>query len=182
MAEGLSADVVRRIVARLSLWDARSLQLAHPGFVPVVSDVVEEWVRRAREAPCPALVDRFLNTRPGFQERVNGGFTLLRTPRDVSMQCAHERVVVSLRLRHDRGTARVEIRVLDGAPRPTFPTMQRALSAMWWYAGALARRGVPRVEFRTRAATHCPTSEVLNTLAHKFVDTHLEPLIQPIKR
>lgn len=174
----VSPDVVRLILKKLPLWDARSLQLAHPSFVPFVHEAVEGAVRRAAQEPCPALVDRFLSSRPGFQERIHKEFILFRTPKDLTMQYVHDKVCVVLRL----GTkdARIELRVLEGAPWPTFDTLARALTVMHWYTRALVKKGVRDVEFRTRATRHNPTSEVLNTVAERFVDCVLAPMLDPV--
>lgn len=172
----LSNDVLRILVPKLSLWDARSLQLAHPCFARIVHEVVKEVVERAMMTELPSMVDRFLNTRPGFQERIHHDFILFRTPKDLTVQYVRDRVCVSLRMDSRHGT-RVELRVQPDACWPTFPMLERALGVLWWYSKALHARGVSDVEFRTKASVHKPTSEVLNMVAGLFVDRHAIPLL-----
>lgn len=169
----VSPDVLRRIVPRLPLWDARSLQLSHPLFVPLVHDQVARCVARALDAPRPRLIDAFLKTPPGFRERVHGDFVMLRTSLDLTVQHARDGVAVVLRLATDVPKAAIEVRVFAGAPWPTFDTLQQTLTALRWFAEAVRERGVAAVVFKTRAFLHHPVSEVVNVVATEFVERHL---------
>lgn len=174
----LSLDVVRLIVPRLSLWDARSLQLAHPSFVELVHEATAHVVELALAVPRPGLIDAFLDTRPGFRERVHGDFVMFRTPKDLTMQHVRGGVAVTMHLMHPEAKpgahARVELRVCAGAPWPTFDTLKVALTVLRWYADALRLRGVRHLEFGTKARLHHPVSEVVNTVATAFAHRHLE--------
>lgn len=169
----VSPDVLRLLVPRLTLWDARSLQLSHPSFVPVVHEQVALCVERALKAARPQLIDAFLKTPPGFRERVHGDFVMLRTRKDVTVQHAREGVAVVLRAVAGVPKASVEVRVFAGAPWPTFATLERTLMALRWFAAALRERGVADVQFNTRAFLHHPVSEVVNLVATQFVEQYL---------
>lgn len=181
LCDDLSPDLLRLIIPKLALWDARSMQLSHPVFVRAVSDVVAAAVDGALVSPRPPVVDAFLKSRPGFQERTNGGFVMLRTPRDLTIQHVHDRVAVVLNIVDHR--AKLCVRVLDPSARPTFDTLVHTLRALWWFATAVAALpGVTQVRTRTHASVHHPTSEVLNTLATAFVERHVHPLFMHAHR
>jgi hypothetical protein len=187
----LPADVLRALLARLSLWDARSLQHAHPDMARLVhdhvADVVAGALRSARPRLVDAVLDTFLNASPGFQERAcpRHNITATRTPRDVTMHaaCGGGVVVVLTVLEgptRARRWGRVEVRTTPPPPsgRPGFDALERTLRALWWFAQALEERGV-ETSFRTRALVHHPPSEVLNTLATAFVERHCEHVTSP---
>lgn len=169
---GLSRDVLRLIVARLSLWDARSLQLAHPEFAALVHEHVARMVEAVRTTPRPSELDTFLKTRPGFQERSYEEFVFLRTPKDLIVHACHDGVTVLLHKAEE--CARIEVRMppVTQRMRPGFDTLRHTLQSMWWFAAAASGN----VHIRTRATTHHPPSEVLNTLAGTFAKRHIEPL------
>lgn len=166
----LSDDVVRVIVPRLSLWDARSLQRAHSSFGRLVAEHVERVVDRAVRSPRPRVLDAFLDVPPRFSTRVHGPFTLLRTPHDLAVHYSYEGVVVVARRADKHDVARVELRMPVEPARPTFDTLERVLAALRWFSTALRARGCRTIEVRTRALVHHPVSEVLNTTATTFVE------------
>lgn len=166
----LPDDVVRVIVPRLSLWDARSLQRAYPSFRRLVAERVQCVVDRAVRSPRPKVLDAFLDVPPRFSTRVHGPFSLLRTPRDLAVHYSVEGAVV-VAWRHDKlDVARVELRMPVEPTRPTFDTLEHVLAALWWFWSALRARGCKTITFRTRALVHHPVSEVLNTTATTFVE------------
>lgn len=171
----VSDDVMRSVIGRLSLWDARSMQRAHPSFARLVSETVGSVVHEAARAPRPRHVDRCIATflkgsQPAFQESVNGNFTCMRTPLHVHLSHAHQGVVVSLSLTRER--ACVAVRVVDPACRPSMETAYHALAAVRWFADAVEDSGrypPEAVQFQTRATIHRPVSEVMNGLADQCV-------------
>lgn len=182
MAHLVCPDVWRRIVPTLTLWDARSLQNAHPVFGEVVHEVTQETVQRAIERPCPPCINAFLIFKHGFQERMNRDFVCLHTPKDITIQYVCDRVVTQLYVvkalgkDHHFQSARVEVRIVDHSAWPTFGTLERTLAAVWWFATAVRDRGVRHVDFVTKAALHHPPTEVLNTLATTFVERKVFPM------
>lgn len=165
----LSPDLVRRVVRLLPLWDARSLQTAHPLFAALVAEHVGRVVDEALRRPRPRLVDTFLRSAPGFRECVHGSFVFLRTKRTVTMQHTEGDVTVHMRLSGRHAT--IEVRCLATATWPTFDTLAATLAAMRWFAEALRDRGgVRKVCFRTSAAMHRPVTEVLNGVATRFAE------------
>ena len=167
----LSLDVVRRVVEGLSLWDARSVQFAHPSFAPLVHEAVAARVACALEASCPPMIHKFLNAPPGFQELVHGDYVCLRSPRDATLQWCRDGVAVVVHL--FKGAARVEVRMVDPSVRPAFADLGRALSALGCFSSALTSAGVEVVVFHTRSEVHRPVFEVLSSVATRFVDRHL---------
>ena len=164
----LDTDALRVVVARLSLWDARALQFACPSLTTTMAAEVEACIDRASRAPRPECVDEFAAARPSFQERCAGCFVLLRTPRDLRVQSVEEGVAVTA-TRRARGV-RVEVRVVDPAVRPGFAALQSAVARVKWMSEVFD----PCVtEFRTRATTHNPFTELLNVLVTRFVETRL---------
>lgn len=160
----LSPDIMRLIIPRLSLWDARSLQQAHHSFAPLVHEHVACLAERARELPRPQFIDRFLKSTSPFQELVHQDFVFLRTPRDCTLRHTCDGTCVLLYVCD--GDAHLELRVTDPAARPTFATLGKVLTVLWWFGTATACR----LHTRTRASTHRPVSEVLNSVATAFVE------------
>lgn len=172
MALDVAADVLRAVLHRLTLWDARSVQHAHPACAVIVHDIVAGLVDRVLRSQRPPVLDAFLRSAPTFHERVHGDYVFMRTPRDTKIQAACDGAIVRAHV-HDHW-ARVELECGAHLPRPTFATLEKTLQALWWFSQALeARHGAQFcVVFRTRAPYHHPTSEVLNTLATTFVTRH----------
>lgn len=178
----LSLDVMRAIVRRLSLWDARSLQNAHPAFARLVAEAVQGVVDKAMSAPPPPVLDAFLNVPPCSSERTHGCVTLFRTPRDATLHIATpDRVTVVARLTHAPSGAdprgRIELRMPPEPTRPTFDTLLHVLATMWWAHTAFRQKGCGPVEFKTRAPVHHPVSEVLNMLAAQFALTQCQGVL-----
>lgn len=163
----LTLDIIRLIVPRLSLWDARALQLAHPLFAELVHEHVQCVVRAAASEARPRMIDRFLNCRPTFQELVYDGFVFMKTPLDCTLQYAYGGFVVHCR--SDHTTARIELRTVDPTCRPTFETLGRVVAALQWFHDALKARGIPVASVDARATRHRPVSEVLNGVVERFV-------------
>ena len=163
---GLATDALRMVVSRLSLWDARSLRLACPAVAACVADEVEACVARASRAPRPECLDEFASARPGFQERCAGCFVLLRTPRDLRIQSCEEGVAVTA-TRRGRGV-RVEVRVVASTALPGFAALGSAVARVKWMSEVF-----DVTEYRTRATTHRPVTEMLNELVTRFVETQL---------
>lgn len=176
MALGLSADVLRAVLHRLTLWDARSVQHAHPACAEIVHEIVESVVNRVLRAERPKVLDMFLRSAPSFQERVGDEYVFMRTPRGIQVEASCEGAMVVLRVfRPGQPNAWAVIEVRSGAhmPRPTFATLEKTLQTIWWFVRSLqACFGTVTVEFRTKALMHHPPSEVLNTLATTFVERH----------
>lgn len=164
----LSWDVLRLMVSRMSLWDARRLQKAHPTCAQVVSDVVEDAVRRSTAQPIPDFLDKFMSCTHDVNRRY-GAFALKRTGTFATVV-------------YDDGEVRVRMFMyahlakmwLEVAPqRPGFGALETALTTLLWLRGSY-KTHMPhkKLVIATRADKHCPTSEVLNGVAEKFVETH----------
>lgn len=168
----LSDDVLRRIVGRLALWDARAVQRASPAFAALVHEAVEGAVQASLASPRPRFLDRFLASPPGFRELVHDGFVGLRSPRDTTLQWCAGGVRVRLFLPGgERG--QVDVDVVDLACWPTLQTARETLEALRWLAQAGHAATGQRVDACLRAKVHRPVSEVLNTLARAFGQRHL---------
>lgn len=176
MALHVSADVLRTVLHRLTLWDARSVQHAHPSCAEIVHDLVESVVDRVLRSERPRQIDAFLQSTPSFHERTHGPYVFMRTPLTLRIEACCEGATVLLRVfRPARPNAWACIEVLSGAhrPRPTFATLESTLRTVWWFARAVTEAfGDVAVTFRTRALLHHPPSEVLNTLATAFVERY----------
>ena len=167
-------DVLRQIIPRLTLWDARAMQLAHPLFVPLVHECVSAAVQHAIKVPRPKLVDTFMRLPARFTERVHNEFVCMRTPRDLRIMATYDEVTTTLAV--VGCTARIELLACDSSPRPTFETLEHTLAAMWWFAQAVKAQGIKTVELVTKAQKHRPVCEVLNVMAHAFAKEHIMPL------
>lgn len=177
MALGLSRDVLHTVLHRLTLWDARSVQHAHPACAEAVHGIVQSIVERVLRAERSDAIDAFLKSAPGFHERVSGPYVYMRTPLTMRIEACCEGATVVMRVfRPAKPNAWACIEVMSGQhrPRPTFATLERTLQTIWWFSQALAASfGVDMaVTFRTRALKHHPPSEVLNTLATTFVERY----------
>lgn len=174
MALRVSGDVLRVVLHRLTLWDARSVQHAHPACAEIVHDIVQSVVNRVLRTERPKVIDTFLRSAPSFQERVDGVYVLMRTPRGITIQASCEGAMVVMRLFTPTAWALIEVRSGAHTPRPTFATLEKTLQTVWWFSRALRERfgNDFSMVFRTRALVHHPPSEVLNTLATTFVERH----------
>lgn len=172
MALNVAADVLRAVLHRLSLWDARAVQHAHPACAEIVHDVVAAIVDRVVRSQPPHMIHAFLRSVPGFHERVHDNCVFMRTPHGMEIQASCEGAVVKLQVY--RQWARVEVQSAAHVGRPTFTTLEKTLQALWWFSRAVEEWQGPQfsVVFRTRALYHHPTSEVLNSLATTFVQRY----------
>lgn len=162
----MNADVTRRLVRRLSLWDARRAQAAHPELAAAVEDEVAAALGQALRTPPPACLRAWLELRPSEHTRRHGALSLHRTRRDVTIQWASRGVCVTFYKRDDHAKGKLELRDLPDvgpgqAPLPTFDTLRDAAAALSWF--------VHRADVvHTRAMVHRPTREVLNLVLGRF--------------
>ena len=163
MLADVDFDALRLVVARLSLWDAHCLQVACPALSPFISSELESCTASALQAPRPPCLAQFASARPAFQERCCGSFVLLRTPKDLRVHSCEEGVAVSVTQR--AGRVRVEVRVYDPAARPGFAALHSAMTRVRWLSEVFDVS-----EYRTRATTHRPVTELLNVLVTRFVE------------
>ena len=159
----VDADALRLVVARLSLWDAHCLQVACPRMASVIAAELDACTASASRAPRPPCLAQFASARPAFQERCCGSFVLLRTPRDLRVHSCEEGVMVSAT--QCAGRVRVEVRVHDPGARPGFAALHSAMARVRWLSDVFDVS-----EYRTRATTHRPVTELLNVLVTRFVE------------
>ena len=158
----LENDVLVSIIHQLSLWDARSLAIACPQLAPLIASETKRAINDALLLPAPPCLLKFALSKPSFQERCEGPFILLRTPRDLTIHSSEAGVSVTLVQR--AGSTKLTVAVRD---RPTLASLHSATARLAWLAGAF-----DITEYRTRAVHHHPPTEILNVLLTRIVATH----------
>lgn len=168
--QGLNEDVLRLVIWHLSLWDSRNLAKACPSLAPLVSEETIGAIEAGLRAQRPEFLDAFATARPSFQERCRESFVLLRTPLDLTIQSCVDGVNVTATKRDKGGKgARVDVRVIDPARRPTLASLTSTIARVAWFSQVFDVR-----EYRTRAVTHHPPSETLNSLVSRVVATRIQ--------
>jgi hypothetical protein len=161
----LADDVLISIIHKITLWDARSLALACPPLAPLIASETKRVVDEATRLPAPPCLDAYARSRPSFQERCQGPFILLRTPRDLTVHSYEAGVSVTLVQRG--ASTKISVAVIDPACRPTLASLHSVTARLAWLAGAF-----DVTEYRTRAVQHHPPTEILNVLVTRVVSTH----------
>ena len=161
----LADDVLISIIHRLSLWDARSLASACPPLAPLIASETKRVVTTATNLPAPPCLNAFATSRPSFQERCEGPFILLRTPRDLTIHSCEAGVSVTL-VRRGAST-KLDVAVTDPGCRPNLASLHSAIARTTWLTGAF-----DITQYRTRAVRHHPPTEILNALVTRVVSTH----------
>lgn len=178
-------DVARAIVMSLSLWDARSLQKAHPHFCSVVNACVGECVQKALRSLPPKMLSTMLSLKcleqDGSNRRSNGGLRWSRNPHANTISLRYGTTATNLEVQGDRNgglIASISLTTHTATTRPTFETLETMLSALWWFCQAsLNLTKLQLLTIRCSSPTHRPTCETLNCIAQQFVTCHVLSLV-----
>jgi hypothetical protein len=171
----MNEAVVRRVVRRLTLWDARAAQRAHPDLAAAVAEETHAALEHAQRTPPPGCVRAWLAEPPARKTRRQGDMCMMRTPRDMAVHWARDGVCVTF-YKSDADThGRLDLRVVDPTRRPTFHTLRRAATALAWFAGRATR-------VRVAAIVQHPAADVLLALLVRFTEPQLATAWPPGRR
>jgi hypothetical protein len=171
----MNEAVVRRVVRKLTLWDARAAQAKHPDLAAAVAEEVHAAFDRALRTPPPGCVRAWLASSPGRRTRRHGNMCMMRTPRDLAVHWAREGVCVTFYKSDADAHGRLDLRVVDPTRRPTFHTLRCAAAPLAWFASGAAT-------LRVAAVVRHPAADALLALLAQFTEPRLAQSAAPLGR